>query len=854
MRRCRAVLVGCAIGLVLPASASAVALVVQGTADDAGSQFECTAASSAGTYNCPALRDAVAFANMSSDAGTDPTIKLSAGEFDLTNGALDALNPITITGAGDQGSSVTTIKQTSTLGVAIVTSVALRLNDLVVTGVPLTSTGESGGIEDGGTGSPLTLDGVTVTGSTYHQGNGADASGSTAGATGFNATGAAIDSQGPLTLTDSVVSGNKDIGGNGGAGNALAGPGAGGNAGPAIDAAGGLVMSGSVVTDNISTAGNGGNAGASGHTGGTGGDVSGAGIASFGATTITSSLISGNQALGGNGGAATGSSGGGGSGGWVLGGGLYLAPSTSGTSSIAQSTIMGNIAQGGTPVNDNASGGSGGNEQFAGGAGVFATGGFDLDISSSTFSGNHSIVQNAGVGSGTEKGLGGSAEGGALYVNEGPTVTIVNSTMSGNTAQSGTGVGTVGTIGSFGGAIDAYGSPGVGLYSDTIAGNTASSALGASGELGANLIGIGTFLTVQDTVVAGAEPAGAPNCAFQSAGAITDEGHNLEDGSTDTCGFSVAKDDQRVTNASLNPLGTNGGPSIIAGGSTPAIPEAQTLAPAVGSPVIGNGGACTNPLASASSTPPFPALTVDERERPRPATCDIGAFQTQPLKAFGTPVIKGRPVVGSDLLCNGNFSASGDGAFTSTGAIGSIAFSYVWSSNGKTLGRQGGLLVTDKDQGDGIVCTETVTGAYGHASATSAIVHIPPAITLTKVGETHKTWAEKRFRHGPPVGTTFSYTLNIPATVVLRFTRQVKGRKVKRKCVAEKRSNAHKPSCNLTVKVGTLRTTGLEGRNKLKFAGKVGGKTLPPGGYQVTITAETGPGDANKTLRFTIAR
>src|SRR5580700_4389367 len=116
MRRFRAVLVGCAIGLAVPASASAVTLVVQGTADDAGSQFECAAASSAGTYNCPALRDAVAFANMSPDAGTDPTIKLSAGEFDLTNGALDALNPMTITGAGDQGSSVTTIKQTSTLG------------------------------------------------------------------------------------------------------------------------------------------------------------------------------------------------------------------------------------------------------------------------------------------------------------------------------------------------------------------------------------------------------------------------------------------------------------------------------------------------------------------------------------------------------------------------------------------------------------------------------------------------------------------------------------------------------------------------------------------------------------------
>ncbi len=270
--------------------------------------------------------------------------------------------------------------------------------------------------------------------------------------------------------------------------------------------------------------------------------------------------------------------------------------------------------------------------------------------------------------------------------------------------------------------------------------------------------------------------------------------------------------------------------------------------------MIGFGGACTNPLAEGATSPPFPALTVDQRGRPRPASCDIGAFQTQPLKTSGTPMITGRPIVGGDLACNGNFTGSGDGAFTSTGAIGPIAFTYVWSSNGKTLGRLGSLLIPDKDQGDGIVCTETITGAYGHASATSTAVHVPPAITLTKVSETHKTWAEKHSKHGPAVGTTFSYTLNLRATVVLRFTQQAKGRKVKRECVAQTHKNAHKPSCKLTVKAGTLKTTGLEGKNKLKFAGKVGGKKLAPGSYEVTIVAETGPGDASKTIRFTIAR
>jgi collagen type I alpha len=850
MRRFRTVLVGCVVWLVLPASASAVTLVVQGTADDAGSATGCTAASGAGTYNCNTLRDAVVFANTSPSAGTNPTIKLSAGEFDLTNGTLTSTVPITVTGAGDQGSSVTTIKQTSTLGWAFQAGAALTLNDLVVRGTPVASYGVSGGITADEAGVPLTLNGVTVTGMTVHYPNGAAATASTPGQAGDTTLGAAVGTSGTVTLTDSVVSDNEDIAGAGGAGSATEGPGAGGAAGPVI-AAGGLVMSGSIVTGNMAIAGTGGAAGASGQTGGTGGAVNGAGISSSGPVSITSSVISDNQALGGNGGAADGS-GGGGSAGAVLGGGLYVASSNA--SSITDSTIEGNTAEAGKPANDAAAGGSGGNAQYAGGAGIFATGGFSLDISSSTFSGNQSIVQNGGAGAGTEMGFAGSAEGGALYANEGPDVTIVNSTMSGNTAQSGAGSGTAGTIGSYGGAIDAYGSPGVRLYSDTIANNTAVSALGATGELGSNLIGIGTFLTLQDTVVADAEPSGAPNCAFQSGGAITDDGHNLWDGNPDVCGFSATTDDVRTTNAGLNSLGSNGGPSIIASGSTPAIPQAQTLAPTADSPVIRNGGACTNPLAEVASTPPFPALTVDERGRPRPATCDIGAFQTQPLKASGAAVIKGQAIVGGDLVCNGKFTATGDGAFTPTGAIGDLAFSFLWSGNGKTLGRQGSLLVNGKDQGDAITCTVTVTGAYGHASATSPAVHVAPAITLTHVSETHKTWAEKHFRHGPPVGTTFSYTLNLPATVVLRFTRQAKGRKVKRKCVAQTRKNAHKPSCKLTLKLGTLKTTGPAGKNKLKFTGKVSGKKLRPGSYQVTIVAERPSGDASKTLRFTIAR
>jgi hypothetical protein len=518
MRRFRPILVACVIGLVLPAAASATTLVVQGTADDAGSAAGCTAASAAGTYDCTTLRDAALFADESPNAGADPTIKLGAGVFDLTHGGLSFSHLATITGAGDQGSSVTKIENTDTEEYAIAANAPLTINDLVITGVPLTSTGESGGIEVLGSGVPLTLDGVTVTGTTDREPAAANAVGSTPGGTGYTASGIAIQTEGILTLTDSVVSGNKDIGGAGGASSSTEPAGVGGTADAVIQTSG-LVMNDSVVTDNIAMGGTGGAAEASTESGGTGGAVNGAGIQTGTPTTITSSVISDNQALGGAGGPADGG-GGGGSSGPVLGGGLYLDYNAPGESSITGTTFAGNTAEAGQAQNNAAA--FGGNSSYAGGAGAFVTGGLSLGISASTFSGNKSIVPNAGQGSGTEIGLAGSAEGGAIYVNDGPEVIIVNSTLSGNSALSGTGSGTPGTIGSFGGALDAYGGTptSIGLFSDTVAGNSAQSGLGASGELGANLLAVSSGYNVQDTVIADAQPAGAPNCALQDGGGI----------------------------------------------------------------------------------------------------------------------------------------------------------------------------------------------------------------------------------------------------------------------------------------------------------------------------------------------
>jgi hypothetical protein len=107
----------------------------------------------------------------------------------------------------------------------------------------------------------------------------------------------------------------------------------------------------------------------------------------------------------------------------------------------------------------------------------------------------------------------------------------------------------------------------------------------------------------------------------------------------------------------------------------------------------------------------------------------------------------------------------------------------------------------------------------------------------------------------PPLGTTFSFTLNEPATVSFSFTQRVPGRRVKGRCVAVGQRNAGEPKCKRTVSVGSLGLAGHAGLDKVRFQGRLSSaKTLKPGSYTVTITARDSHGLASlpHSLTFTI--
>jgi PKD repeat protein len=219
-----------------------------------------------------------------------------------------------------------------------------------------------------------------------------------------------------------------------------------------------------------------------------------------------------------------------------------------------------------------------------------------------------------------------------------------------------------------------------------------------------------------------------------------------------------------------------------------------------------------------------------------------------------------------------------------------LAFSVspldVWSalaptswSFGDGSGTSGGTSVTH---------TYTAAGTYnvmlssadvlGNATSTSAAVLIAPAATMISTAtstppsvaptiasatETNGIWREGNRlaqiskKKKPPVGTTFSFTLNEQASISFAFTQQVGGRKVNGKCFAQTKTNRHKHACKRAVTRGTLSFTGHIGANKVHFQGRISAsKKLPLGHYTLIITATTSAGQRSQpeSLSFTIVK
>jgi hypothetical protein len=195
-------------------------------------------------------------------------------------------------------------------------------------------------------------------------------------------------------------------------------------------------------------------------------------------------------------------------------------------------------------------------------------------------SGTTTIVNSTLSGNSAPSGF-----GGGIYNAANGTLTVTNSTFSGNSTTSG-----------FGGGIYNNGTT-VNVTNSTFSGNAANLGVGAA-IYNNSVAGV----TLRNTIVANS--VGAGNCG----GAITNGGNNID--SAATCAWGSTNGSMSSTNPQLAALASNGGPT-------------QTLALLSNSPAIN----------AVTFSAPNGAPSTDQRgtARPQGAGYDIGAFEFIPL-------------------------------------------------------------------------------------------------------------------------------------------------------------------------------------------------------------------------------
>ncbi len=494
--------------------------------------------------------------------------------------------------------------------------------------------GMGGAIFNQGT---LLLDGVTATANTAQGGMGGDDSTTGGGGGGLGGNGGGFEGGGGGFETDGTAGGPvAGISGNGGGFLAAEGGTGGDDLTPVLGMGGTSAIGGnggngiSTGMPNQSAGGGGGGfkAGADGATattatGGAGADGGGNGGDS---STSYGGSGGGGGAFGGGGGGATtfagsggGGVGGGGGGGGVFGGG-------------------GGFGAGG---GDGFEGGTGG---FGGGAGEYNVGGFGGGGGSLStggpFGGDGSVSDG-----GLRGGGGGGGLGGVIFNHVG-TVTIRNSTLTGNTARGGAAadvnIGSGGGGAGLGGAIfNLAGS--VTLENATVAGNTVQGGSGGTGADSSHSgqpgqgVGGAVFNHFTSTGIGLSALASPPTAAT-----LIVKNSILAD-STDGAGGTPA---DCYATASVSVLTLQGNNLFETDATSPnACGGGMVL---TGDPQLGalqNNGGSTRTRAIDSSSPAFNAgdnttcLGVDQRDvtRPQGPTCDLGAFEAEVASPTSTP-------------------------------------------------------------------------------------------------------------------------------------------------------------------------------------------------------------------------
>lgn len=105
-------------------------------------------------------------------------------------------------------------------------------------------------------------------------------------------------------------------------------------------------------------------------------------------------------------------------------------------------------------------------------------------------------------------------------------------------------------------------------------------------------------------------------------------------------------------------------------------------------------------------------------------------------------------------------------------------------------------------------------------------------------------------------GAKLRYRLSERARLTLKVERVERGRKVAGKCRRQTAANRSRKACRRYVGLGSVKTGGKAGGNRIALPRKVGGRKLAPGRYRLTIAARDRAGNVSavKRIGYRIAR
>jgi predicted outer membrane repeat protein len=363
-----------------------------------------------------------------------------------------------------------------------------------------------------------------------------------------------------------------------------------------------------------------------------------------------------------------------------------------------------------------------------GGAIDFASGG-KLQVSDTVFADNSGNSNGAGAvdagASGTFAfdrvtfdGNSAPAGSGGAFAAEG-TGTIYNSTFVGNSAAGG------------GGAVFVVNNDTT-VINTTFANNTASS--------GADVyVSSGFSFSVQNSIFA--DPQGASSCS----GEITDNGNNLEEAVSSSCGFSTADHDLIGQSAQLASTPADNGNTVATPGGPPQTRSLGDMSPVI---AAGNATGCST------------AGSVDERNLARPGltgqACDIGAFELQgytlTASVTGSGTVSGGGI-SCPSTCARGFVPGTQVTLTETPGPNSAFSGWSGACTGKAA------CTVSMNAAEAVTATFTSTLRPAHTS--------PPAVTGTvKAGNT-LSCSTGDWANGP---THYSYSWSSNGTPIVGAT------------------------------------------------------------------------------------